>query len=335
MRPRSAFLFLDLHIRKIKAKWLTGLEELQGFLPKHVPRKDRRRDGPSVLQAPHFAEKSKGPTQAEVERGPIDFLLPDRSSCQPVVGIGNVDQVHHELGSVHLDVESPSAATAAGQTCCTGTIGFQREDIEARMVFTSQVLAPAMAGNEGIDHLWVLCDSWLAHIEHRVFPGGYFFTGAFFECAERSGAIEKEINGMALEWWTSLKSAVLKAQDRKELDPATDPRRISFDLNGILLAAYWAFLVEKDTKIFREARIAVLAKLERLATPRIPASAFESEDAWKEYIKGKRVQEKKKLLDALRGLVDKKAQSSAISPSIQPPKKSKSVLDNLKRLTKS
>ena len=46
---------------------------------------------------------------------------------------------------------------------------------EARMVFTSQVLAPAMAGNEGIDHLWVLCDSWLAHIEHRVFPGGYFY----------------------------------------------------------------------------------------------------------------------------------------------------------------
>jgi AcrR family transcriptional regulator len=47
---------------------------------------------------------------------------------------------------------------------------------EARKVFTSQVLAPATAGNEGIEHLWILCDSWLAHIEHRVFPGGYFFT---------------------------------------------------------------------------------------------------------------------------------------------------------------
>ncbi len=64
---------------------------------------------------------------------------------------------------------------------------------------------------------------------------------------------------MAREWWKGLKSAVLKAQDRKEIDPAADAKRISFDLNGILMAAYWAFLVEKDVGIFREARIAVLA----------------------------------------------------------------------------
>jgi AcrR family transcriptional regulator len=197
---------------------------------------------------------------------------------------------------------------------------------EARKIFMSQVLVPATVGNEGIERLWILCDSWLAHIERRVFPGGYFFTGAFFECAERSGAVEAEINAMAREWWNSLKSAVLKAQDRKEIDPTADARRISFDLNGVLMAAYWAFLVEKDPGIFREARTVVLAKLERLATPRIPASAFESEDAWKEYLKGKHVEEKEKPLDSLRRLVDKKAQSSAISPSIRPLEKSKSVL---------
>jgi AcrR family transcriptional regulator len=207
---------------------------------------------------------------------------------------------------------------------------------EARKVFNSQVLAPASFGNEGVEHLWILCDSWLAHIEHRVFPGGYFFTGAFFECAERSGAIEKEINGMALEWWTSLKSAVLKAQNRKEIDPASDPRRISLDLNGILMATYWTFLVEKDAGIFHEARSAVLGKLKRLATPRIPASAFESENDWKEYLKRKRVQEKEKPLSALRRLGRKNAQFTSLSPSTQPPEKSKSVLrSGLGRLTKS
>ena len=111
---------------------------------------------------------------------------------------------------------------------------------EARMVFTSQVLTPATGGNQGIERLWILCDSWLAHIEHRVFPGGYFFTGAFFECADRSGAVEEEINGMAMDWWNGLKSAVLKAQV-EEIDSAADARRVSFDLNGILMAAYWAF----------------------------------------------------------------------------------------------
>jgi len=174
--------------------------------------------------------------------------------------------------------------------------------------------------------LWILCDSWLAHIEHRVFPGGYFFTGAFFECAERSGAVEAEINAMAREWWNSLKSTVVKAQNRKEIDSTVDARRIGFDLNGILMAAYWAFLVEKDAGIFREARIAVLAELERLATTRIPASAFKSEDTWKEYLKGKRATERETPLSSLRRLVDKKPQSSAISPSIQPREKSTSVL---------
>jgi len=205
---------------------------------------------------------------------------------------------------------------------------------EARKVFTSQVLAPATVGNEGIERLWILCDSWLAHIERRVFPGGYFFTGAFFECAERSGSAETEINAMARDWWNSLKSAVLKAQDRKEIDLTADARRVSFDLNGILMAAYWAFLVEKDPGIFGEGRIALRAKLASLATNRIPASAFKSEDAWKGYLNGKHVQEKEKPLSALRRFGGKKAPSVAPSPlQTKLPEKKKSVFDGLRRLT--
>jgi AcrR family transcriptional regulator len=101
---------------------------------------------------------------------------------------------------------------------------------EARNLFTSQVLSPAKSANEGIEQLWVLCNSWLDHIQHRVFPGGYFFTGAFFECAERSGAIEDEINRMAREWWELLKNAVQNAQGRKEINSNVDARRISFVL---------------------------------------------------------------------------------------------------------
>ncbi len=92
------------------------------------------------------------------------------------------------------------------------------------------------------------------------------------------------------------------------------------------MAAYWAFLVEKDGGIFREARTVVLAKLARLATTRIPVSAFKSENAWKEYLKGKHVQEKEKPLSALRRLVENEAQPRAPSPSSKPPGKNQSVL---------
>ena len=157
---------------------------------------------------------------------------------------------------------------------------------EARNVFASQVLSPAKAANEGIEQLWILCNSWLAHIERRVFPGGYFFTGAFFECAERSGAIEDEINRLAQEWWGMLRNAVQKAQDRQEINSNVDARQISFDLNGILIAGYWAYLAEKNEEVFTETRNALFAKMRSLAKGRIPEYALKSEKAWKEYLEG-------------------------------------------------
>jgi hypothetical protein len=102
------------------------------------------------------------------------------------------------------------------------------------------------------------------------------------------------------------------------------------------MAAYWAFLVEKDPRIFGEGRIAVRAKLESLATTRIPASAFKSEDAWKGYLKEKHVLEKEKPLSALQRLGGKKAPSGIPSPlQTTLPEKRKSVFDGLRRLTHS
>ena len=213
---------------------------------------------------------------------------------------------------------------------------------EARKLFNDQVLSPALRANEGIDRLWVLCDSWITHIERKVFPGGYFFTGAFFECAERSGATEEQFSVMAREWWSTLNRAVQKAQQNKEINSSTDARRISFDLNGILITTYWVYLVEKDSKVFGEARAAIIDRLEGLATAQLPDSAFKSENAWNNYLKTKRINKPKNIFQRLR--LGMKAQSSSISPLIPPPiiptpttqpqtkelpKKSKSLFHNL------
>jgi AcrR family transcriptional regulator len=188
---------------------------------------------------------------------------------------------------------------------------------EARKLFNDQVLSPALLANEGIDRLWVLCDSWLVHIERKVFPGGYFFTGAFFECAERSGAIEEQFNLMAREWWQTLNRAVQKAQQLKEINSSADARRISFDLNGILVATYWAYLVEKDNKVFGEARAAIIAKLKELATDRIPSTAFKTDNAWNDYLKAKRTNKPKSFVAALEKKI--KVQSDDPSPPTRPP----------------
>jgi hypothetical protein len=81
-----------------------------------------------------------------------------------------------------------------------------------------------------------------------------------------------------------LRNAIQKAQDRKEINSNLDARRISFDLNGTLIAGYWTYLAEKNEKVFAETRSALLAKMKRLATARIQDYAFKSENAWKEYL---------------------------------------------------
>jgi len=156
----------------------------------------------------------------------------------------------------------------------------------AREVFANAVLRPAQASRGGVEHLWNLCDLWLQHIERRVFSGAYFFTGAFFEFADRPGPIAEAITSVAREWFNSLRKAVQEAQAQGEINQDSKANMVAWELNDRLVGAYWAFLLERRGH-FREARIALLDWLRELATEEIPATAFESVRAWKEYLQRK------------------------------------------------
>jgi AcrR family transcriptional regulator len=155
----------------------------------------------------------------------------------------------------------------------------------AKKVFADAVLRPAQASRGGIERLWNLCDFWLQHIERRVFSGSYFFTGAFFEHADRPGPIAEAITQFAREWFETLRSAVQEAQEQEEINPDAKANRVAWELNDRLVGAYWAYLLEGGSRC-REARIALLDRLRELATGEIPASAFESVRAWKGYLQG-------------------------------------------------
>jgi len=156
----------------------------------------------------------------------------------------------------------------------------------AREVFADAVLRPAQASRRGVERLWNLCDLWLQHIERRVFSGAYFFTGAFFEYADRPGPIAEAITRVALEWFNTLRKAVQEAQEQGEINPDAKAKQVAWELNDRLVGAYWAYLQEGGGRC-REARISLLDRLRELATGEIPASAFESLSAWKKYLQGK------------------------------------------------
>jgi len=129
----------------------------------------------------------------------------------------------------------------------------------ARAVFDEVVLRPAQDSRAGLARLWTLCDLWLQHIEGRVFPGPYFFTGAFFQYADRSGPVARAITGIAKEWFQALRKAVEEAQEREEMNPDADAKQVAWELNGQLVGFYWAYLLERG-KSGREAREVLLGR---------------------------------------------------------------------------
>jgi AcrR family transcriptional regulator len=156
----------------------------------------------------------------------------------------------------------------------------------AREVFADAVLRPAQASRGGIERLWNLCDLWLQHIERRVFSGAYFFTGALFEFANRPGLVAEAVTNAAQKWFNTLRKAVQEAKEQGEINPGAKTKQVAWDLNERLVGAYWAHLLEGGGH-FREARIALLDRLRELATGEIPATAFGSVRAWKQYLQRK------------------------------------------------
>ena len=156
-----------------------------------------------------------------------------------------------------------------------------KESLEAAVVeragdlFFRHVLVPTEEGDfKGIERVWVLCDHWLDFVEKGILPGGYFFTGAFFLCAQQDGSIPRQIEQITRKWLNALEAAVDEARRRGDVHTAIDARQTAFELNGLLLGAHCSYLM--DHKDHMQIRLLIVTKLGSLATDKIPTSAFDS-----------------------------------------------------------
>jgi AcrR family transcriptional regulator len=156
----------------------------------------------------------------------------------------------------------------------------------ARRVFADAVIRPAQDKRGGIERVWNFCDLWLQHIEQQIFAGPYFFTGTFLEHVDQRGPIAEAVTAIAQEWFNALRKAVEEAQEKGEINPKAGPKQITWELNGLLVGAQWAYLL-KHGDCWRQARPALLGQLRKLATSEIPPSAFMSERNWKKYLQRK------------------------------------------------
>jgi AcrR family transcriptional regulator len=154
----------------------------------------------------------------------------------------------------------------------------------AQAIFVEAVRKPAEEMN-GIVRVWGLCDLWLKHLDGRVFPSGYFFTGAFLEYGHRTGLLANRLQESAKQWILSIERAVRQAQDKEELKEGS-VESIAFEINALLVGAYWSCLAGNEAA-YSEARKAILGRLPEWTTDHIPRQVLKNVNTWRKYVRAR------------------------------------------------
>jgi AcrR family transcriptional regulator len=132
---------------------------------------------------------------------------------------------------------------------------------EARRVFETEVIEPALNMPPGVAQLVAVCESFFAHLESRRFPGGCFFAGAVLEMSARPGPVNQRIVEFQSSLAALIRQFVVSAQERGELADDEDPDQLTFELNGIILAANTNFVLHRDPRALDLARQVVRRRL--------------------------------------------------------------------------
>jgi AcrR family transcriptional regulator len=131
----------------------------------------------------------------------------------------------------------------------------------ARVTFVDEVLSPALSAPKGIQRLLAICETYLSHIERRVFPGGCFFSAAAADVGSRPGPARDSIAEQRQDWLRTLERLAREAQQLGELDRSLDPAQLAFELQALLVAANTTFILNGDPAVFERARRAVSQRL--------------------------------------------------------------------------
>lgn len=135
----------------------------------------------------------------------------------------------------------------------------------AAAIFDREVVQPATGAPAGTARLRALVNSFLSYLERRVFPGGCFFAAVAMELDTRPGPTRDRVVEMLNSWRASLRQCLVDAQASREIDPRTDVDQAVFEVQAMLFAANFLFVMTNDPIRLTQARRGVEGLLARSA----------------------------------------------------------------------
>jgi AcrR family transcriptional regulator len=132
---------------------------------------------------------------------------------------------------------------------------------EAGRIFQAEVIEPALAAGPGLAQVVAVCESFFDYLVQRTFPGGCFFAGAVLEMGTRPGPVKERIAAFQDAFTAQIRQFIVTALERHELPADEDPDALTFELNGIILAANANFVLHEDPAALDMARNIVRRRL--------------------------------------------------------------------------
>ena len=126
--------------------------------------------------------------------------------------------------------------------------------------FSEVVFQPAMAKPRGIARLRAMFVNWLDWTESAELPGGCPMIGGATEFDDKPGPVKDMLAAGQRAWIDTLQRAVRQALEEGQVEPATDPEQIAFEMFGIALVVHH----HRRLLGYPKARARALAALDKL-----------------------------------------------------------------------
>ena len=134
----------------------------------------------------------------------------------------------------------------------------------ASAIFEDQVIRPTESLESPLERLEALCETFVEHLERRVFPGGCFFASAAAEFDTHPGPVKEQIAARSREWLDLLGELAAQAQRDGLIRADDDPAQLAFELDGVMLSFHTCKRLLDDGTAETRARAAFESLLDRV-----------------------------------------------------------------------
>jgi AcrR family transcriptional regulator len=132
----------------------------------------------------------------------------------------------------------------------------------AEEIFEAEVVAPTEQIADPLERLLALCDSFLDHLQRRVFPGGCFFASVAAEFDMHPGPVRDKVAAVQSGWLGLLTQLVADAQKAGSLSADEDVVQLGFEVDAFMVMGNNFFVLLGDQVYLEQARTAIARRLE-------------------------------------------------------------------------